>query len=249
MHARGESASAFDRGWYRSDGARTQNKNTFTGVNGQGFHTTYFAFDLTDVSTIITSAALRVRILNYHSLDTSEPYVVYDVTNSVNVVTNLAIPSPDAMRVFQDLQSGIAYASGNIHESNLLQTIDIPLSGGAVSDLNNAIGNRFALGFHLTDVEFVGGNANGISFFSNVGELLLEGPSISLVSIDSGPTVKWDSDSALAYRVEVSSNLVAGGWTPLSSSITGTGTRMSIADTNGLTPPHRFYQIKAWLRE
>ncbi|MDA0990209.1 MAG: hypothetical protein O3A51_05600 [Verrucomicrobia bacterium] len=109
-----ERVLAFDRGWVRSDGNRTQNTNTFTGINGQGRLNTYFAFDLREVSGVVTSAAIRVRLINYLSPDASEPYVMVDVTNAIHVVTNLSASSAEVDTVFSDLESGAVYAAGSM---------------------------------------------------------------------------------------------------------------------------------------
>jgi hypothetical protein len=138
--------TATDRGWYDNNGGhQANNKNTFTGFSPPAptLYNSFFVFDLSSVTRTITGAQLSLEVEHYYGVQMSETTSVWDVTTPAAQVSNgFGVP------IFQDLQSGTEYGNFIVTPTAVGQSVQFPLNGKAVADLNVARGRTFAIGLH-----------------------------------------------------------------------------------------------------
>lgn len=132
------------RGWWNNAGTHdSTNDNTLTGDIGN-IYNSYFIFDLSGITGTVIAVTLRLNLEMYTSPDATETCQVWDVTTPPATLeasgTNVAI--------FNDLQSGIQYATftESAGEVNVIKSI--PLNAQAVASVQAALGNQYAVGVH-----------------------------------------------------------------------------------------------------
>jgi autotransporter-associated beta strand protein len=137
-------------GWYNNLGNHTaNNQNYFVGDNGVNFYRNFFVFNLPVLSSQFVAAELLVNSYTNVSPAGFETYQLYDVTNSITVLTNNA---SDATNVYADLGSGAVYGGRNVYVSESGFIASIPLNGSFLgAALANSSG-RIALGGALTSL-------------------------------------------------------------------------------------------------
>ena len=156
---------ATERGWWDETGEHESvNDNTWTGFEGGTayMYNSYFIFDLSGITGDKTGARLRLELENYVSGDLSETCSVYDV--STDAATLEAVGTGQTS-IFNDLQSGNVYGTFEVESGDVGSIIEIPLSAGAISDINSSAGGTFAVGIHL-DTYSGGGIAHEAVRFS-----------------------------------------------------------------------------------
>jgi hypothetical protein len=152
---------AFDTGWYQEAGLHDPtNTNYFTGFfPGFGELRSFFAFDLSGIggASQVTSARFDVFSALVANTDPFETLIVSEVTTPVDEVV---AGGTDRVDIFEDLGTGTLYGSRDIQffEDNVL--LEIGLNDDAVSALNAALGQQFALGGALTTIDFTGPQQN-----------------------------------------------------------------------------------------
>ena len=146
---------AVHRGWWQDSGFhQAANRNTTTGqlvTSSRGgpilhaYHS-YFVFDVRR-ATMVTTAGLRLELVDYFSPDSSESVTVYDVS------TDAATLMADGMDVaiFNDLGTGNAYASFVVSAADVGTVVEIPLNAQAIADIN-AASNSFSVGLRVDDI-------------------------------------------------------------------------------------------------
>jgi autotransporter-associated beta strand protein len=137
-------------GWYNNLGNHTaNNQNYFVGDNGVNFYRNFFVFNLPVLSSQFVAAELLVNSYTNVSPAGFETYQLYDVTNSITVLTNNA---SGATNVYADLGSGAVYGGRNVYVSESGFIASIPLNGSFLgAALANSSG-RIALGGALTSL-------------------------------------------------------------------------------------------------
>ncbi|MEO1686734.1 MAG: hypothetical protein AAFU61_02395, partial [Pseudomonadota bacterium] len=154
---------SFDNGWYRTNGVAfhlASNTNTVTGGSSGAETRSFYAFDLSALTSPATSARMTFFAGNgtYGSNDPSETVRLVDVTTPTDVLTADAF-GPAAVPIFDDLGAGDIYgeatASGALGDP--MPEIGIDLSAAAIADINAAAGGTFAIAAVLLSVDGAGG--------------------------------------------------------------------------------------------
>jgi hypothetical protein len=153
---------AIDAGWYDSTGFHDPtNTNYVTGYCCEpADHRNFFVFDLAGVSRSIASAELRVLTPSggFASNAGSETYQLFDISTSV---ATLRAGGAGKTAIYNDLGSGVSYASRVVTPADDGQVLSLPLSAAAVANLNTSLGSLAALGGGLTTIS---GTADQVVF-------------------------------------------------------------------------------------
>ena len=140
-----------NRGWYNNLGNHTaSNPNYYVGDDGVNLNRDFFVFNLPVLSSSqLVDAELLVNSYTNLSPSGVETYQLYDVTNSITVLTNNASV---ATNVYADLGSGAVYGGRNVYVSESGLISSIPLNGSFVAAALANSGGRIALGGALTSL-------------------------------------------------------------------------------------------------
>jgi hypothetical protein len=144
--------NALDTGAYEANGNHTATlQNYVTGLTF-GEHRSFFVFDLTGVSSPITSATLNLWnpntnphpcCLGYRSPSATETFNLFDVSSPIGTLTGGGTGLTD---VFADLGTGSLFGSYVGSASDNGKVVSIVLNAAGLSALNNAIGSVIAFG-------------------------------------------------------------------------------------------------------
>ncbi len=138
--------NGIDRGAWSSTGDHTAlDKSTPTG-NASGNYRSFFIFDLSSLATTIGTAAVRLELTNYGSIDAVETIQAYDVSTDT---TTLAADGTGQAAIYDDLGSGDLYGDFDVTPTDQNTVLDIQLNSETVSDINAAAGGQFAIGLKL----------------------------------------------------------------------------------------------------
>ena len=165
---------AVHRGWWKETGYHdSANNNTFTGYHNSGlYYNSYFIFDVSALDTA-SSATLRLEIENYYGPDASESLTVYDVSTPA---AQLEASGTGRVDIFEDLQSGNAYATFTVTPDDVGNVLEIPLNAQGVADVT-AASDFFSVGLHVVTIISPSGN-EAVRFSrlseSRVHQLVLE---------------------------------------------------------------------------
>ena len=134
------------RGWHSSAGGHmSNNDNTMTGLYNATTYNSYFVFSLAGFAPgTIQSVTLELQLENYTG-DASETFSVWDVTTPASSVEN----TETSAAIFNDLQSGVRYATATATSAQLGSILSIPLSAQAIADVTAKLGQDFVVGVHL----------------------------------------------------------------------------------------------------
>jgi autotransporter-associated beta strand protein len=133
-----------DRGWYDSKGSHSaDNKNYIVGSDSGILYNDYFTFNLPALSSQLVDAQLLVNEYNVLSPSGIENFLLFDVTNSISVLTN---NQTTATNIYADLGSGKQYGGRNIFISEAGIFSSIPLNGSFVAAALTNSGGQIALG-------------------------------------------------------------------------------------------------------
>ena len=139
-----------NRGWYDNSGYHDAgNLNYFVGDDGTSLYRNFFVFNLPALSSQLVDAELLLNSYNNVSPYGVETYQLYDVTNSITVLTNNA---SGATSVYADLGSGAVYGGRNVYVSESGLMLGIPLDGSFLAAAQANSGGRIALGGALTSL-------------------------------------------------------------------------------------------------
>ena len=158
-----------DSGWYRSNGEHDPSNLNYAAGSYGYIYRNWFVFDLSGVTTSISSGVLRLYT-NYAI--GSGNYTLRDVSTDI---TTLQTGGTNLIDIYNDLGTGSDYGSINISSADDYSLIEIELSASALTDINSALGNLFAIGG-----EFVNPNLTNYLAFSDtnntdyVRQLVLE---------------------------------------------------------------------------
>lgn len=183
---------AVDIGHYSDDGSHDPSSQfIFTGFDDPDFYNNFFVFDLSSAAgQTVSSATLTITPPgSWFSSDLQETYEVFDFTGSISDL----VAGSGGVAAFNDLGSGVSYGSAIIDTSSSMfggsmPTVDIALSGAAISDLNALIAASlfdFAIGGSCVSCEAVAniqGLWTGTGGLTNV-ELSLDFAPVSEVPI------------------------------------------------------------------
>lgn len=148
-----------DSGWYEESGSHTpDNLNYLVGkcgapycIDGAAIFRNFFVFDLAPVPGTILTATLEVENheTGFESSQPSETWTIYEVSTPVNTL----VTSTSSEAIYADLGSGTVFGSAQVSAASNGELVTVPLNNDAVSALNAAIGNTFAVGGALTTLE------------------------------------------------------------------------------------------------
>ncbi|MCW4012717.1 MAG: PEP-CTERM sorting domain-containing protein, partial [Candidatus Bathyarchaeota archaeon] len=115
----------------------------------------------------------------YDSLDSSETYTLYDVLNTA--ISGLIGDSGTIMNtdIFNDLGTGDIYGSTVVTEADEGSYLNIVLGSDALLDVNNALGDYFAIGAAVTSLDHNGDSIQEV-IFVNTQEVPLGDTFLSL---------------------------------------------------------------------
>jgi hypothetical protein len=138
------------RGWYDSTGYHdAANANYGVGVSGGSFYRNFFAFNLPAISSQLADAELVLNSYSNASPYGVETYQLYDVTNSITVLTNSA---SGATNIYEDLGSGAVYGGRGVYVSESGLISGIPLNGNFLAAALANSSGPIALGGALTSL-------------------------------------------------------------------------------------------------
>ncbi len=160
--------NAIDSGWYSDTGYHEPtNLNYLVGqcalpqCSQPVVFRNFFVFDLSGITGQILTATLMIENPQYVSGDPSETWTTFDVTTPI---PTLVAGGTGLMSIYNDLGNGTIYGSTVVTLNTTL--VKVPLDADAISALNAAVGNQFAIGGALTTLdglvnrEWVFGNSN-----------------------------------------------------------------------------------------
>jgi len=140
-------------GWYEGDGVpngSSLGNNYIAGICGSsdacygdnGNYHDWFTFNI-PAGTVITDATLQLYnpVNGYISPNATATYTNWDVTTAVG-----DLGSVSGVGIFNDLGSGIMYASTVVSAADDDITVNIGLNGAALSAINADAGSQFAVG-------------------------------------------------------------------------------------------------------
>lgn len=141
-----------DRGWYSRAGEHTEsNQNTITGPGYRNDTNSWFLFDLSEVRPNVCSATLRLEMETWSAGSTTGESSIWDVsTDPTILVQTHDTDDPEGIAITIDLETGANYGNETVFQSDVGSVIEFTLSDQAVTDINAAAGNLFAVGTHLT---------------------------------------------------------------------------------------------------
>lgn len=155
------SVNSYDNGWYKSNGSHvTSNTNIISGQSGWNSYRNFFAFDLSGVTGRVVSATLSIAGGNgkFSNMSNLAKFAVYDVSTKTSSLTS----GTGGTAAFADLGSGSLYGSTAVATpgwTGTMPTVSVALAN-AIGDINNALGNQFALG-GTTSGGYLWGYSNG----------------------------------------------------------------------------------------
>ncbi|MCV2362820.1 PEP-CTERM sorting domain-containing protein [Paucibacter sp. DJ1R-11] len=157
--------NASNLGWFTEAGLhQSANNNTLTGQL-QSEYRSFYRWSLPSFSGQLLSARLEMALP--YSLGVSQGLqtgVMYDVDNGNLAYLGLENGGGRGTSIFADLGSGLNYGSFSISEANNFSTFVIELNANALSSLEAAKGNSFALGMRNTTA----GLSNNYFLFSSM---------------------------------------------------------------------------------
>jgi hypothetical protein len=135
------------RGWHASSGPHTSdNDNTLTGENGAAFYNSYFVFPLTGfTASSIQQLTLQLQLEMYSTADAQETFSVWDVTTPAATVE----ASGTNINIYNDLGSGVQYATGTAAAAQINTLLTIPLNAMAALHASQKLGQDFVVGLHV----------------------------------------------------------------------------------------------------
>jgi autotransporter-associated beta strand protein len=137
-------------GWYQNTGANNAGAlNYFAGDLGGPLYRDFFVFNLPPLASEPVDAQLLVNAAQIVSPTGEENYTLYDVTNSITLLTNILTTSTN---VYSDLGSGVAYGGREVYASENELVLDLPLDGAFITAASAASPGRIALGGALTSL-------------------------------------------------------------------------------------------------
>lgn len=144
-----------DRGWYDRSGQHTaSNQNTITGPGYNNDTNSWFLFDLSTIQPGVCSATLRLEMEIWSAGSTTGESSIWDVSTAPAILVQTHNSGdPEGMAITIDLETGVNYANKTVFQTDVGSVLEFPLSAQAVSDINAAAGNMFAVGTHLTAVD------------------------------------------------------------------------------------------------
>jgi autotransporter-associated beta strand protein len=181
-----------DRGWYESTGSHTEGEpNYFVGNFSGALYNDYFVFNLPVLSSQLVDAQLVVNDYTVASPSGVENYLLYDVTNSINALTN---SQSTATNIYTDLGTGVLYGGRNIFGSENGLFSSIPLDGKFVAAALANSGGQIALGGSLPTVsvsstnEYIFGGSLGLATDAQLWLGFLNSPVSHPGFVDGTPT-------------------------------------------------------------
>jgi autotransporter-associated beta strand protein len=137
-------------GWYDNTGYHNGgNQNYFVGDHSGYLYRNFFVFNLPALSSQLAEAELLVNSYSNFSPYGVETYQLYDVTNSITVLTN---DGSGAISTYADLGSGTVYGGRKVYVSEIGSILGIPLNGCFLGAAQTSSGGRIALGGALTSL-------------------------------------------------------------------------------------------------
>lgn len=146
-----------DRGTIQDNGTHFYSSVNYAAgsdMTGRVFRS-FYLFDLSALSgNIVTGATLKILLPSdgYTSPDSSEHYTLYDVLPGSLPILEGDVGSIVNTSIFDDLGSGNIYAGTEVLESAAGSFIELSLDAQALSDMNSAIGSKFAIGGAVTSL-------------------------------------------------------------------------------------------------
>ena len=191
LPAAAQTFDATTRGSYSHAGAHNgASLNAYAGQGaGTDRHRAYMVFDLTALSRPIESGVLRLEYDSIVGPDAAEVFSVYDVTSNLD---DLMLTQTNRADIYADLGTGVYYGVSAAFASGAGTILEIPLEPDAITDINNAAGQRFAVGVFVETVRLPVGS-EGVRFALNgeprVHQLVLTEAAVLPSSLSLDPSV------------------------------------------------------------
>lgn len=142
-----EIISAFDRGWYDSNGFHDPTNQNYVatnfGISALGPDRNFFVFNLDGFSTSETITSASLRLFNPIQNTFFGTYTVYDVSTSIPSLTGGGF---GLVATYDDLGTGTSYATQAITSADAGTFVTVNLNAAGLSALNAARGGTFATG-------------------------------------------------------------------------------------------------------
>ena len=146
------SAGRDNQGWW---GRTNLNGNSTNDnyISREGFYRSYFSFDLSSISGVITSAVLEVR---RYDTDSGATLTLFDVSTDAASLAQRGVLNS---AIYEDLGTGASYGSFAAGQGSTFDLMSFGLNNQGITDINNAIGGYFS----------IGASASGGTFFGSSG--------------------------------------------------------------------------------
>ena len=242
-----------DSGWYNNLGNHSASQpNYFVGDDGTDLYRNFFVFNLPALSSQFADAELLLNSYTGLSPTGFETYQLYDVTNSITVLTNNA---SGATSIYADLGSGVAYGGRNVYVSESGLIASIPLNGRFVAAAQANSGGRIALGGALTSlnpvptVEYLFGFSSGLPTDAQLWLGFLLAPSSHPSFTGGTPTYLGNNQFQLTVSGttgttnEIQGSFDFQNWDFIRD-VVMTGSTTSFVYTNNTVVPYRFFRAE-----
>jgi hypothetical protein len=195
--------NATDTGSYQNNGDHTATAQNYVTGMSFGERRSFFVFDLTSVSSPITSATLNLWNPNtnphpccqgYRSPSATETFNLFDVSTSVSTLTG---GGTGLTTVFDDLGAGSIFGSYFASTADNGKVISIGLNAAGLAALNSALGTVIAFGgalgtlsgpadqflFGFTTTDFAGGDVRRLDLTTTDVPQVPEPASLTLLAL------------------------------------------------------------------
>jgi Bacterial pre-peptidase C-terminal domain/Bacterial Ig-like domain len=144
--------NAISQGQWDSTGSHSATNESYeVGQIPPTQYRNYFVFDLSNIGSPITTAALNLTDVTggYNSPLSSDTYGLFDVSTPISA---LVASGAGQTGIFNDLGSGTGYGSQTITTASDGTVISTSLSAAGITGLNSGRGGLFAIGGALTSI-------------------------------------------------------------------------------------------------
>ena len=242
-----------NRGWYNNLGNHiASNPDYLVGDDSVNLYRNFFVFNLPVLSGQLAAAELLVNSYTDVSPTGFETYQLYDVTNSITVLTNNASV---ATNVYADLGSGVVYGGRNIYVSESGLISSIPLYGSFLGAALANSGGRIALGGALISLnpapttEYLFGGSVGPATDAQLWLGFLTTPSSHPSFVGGTPTYLGNNQFQLTVSGTIgTTNEIQGSFDfqnwDFIRDLVMTNSTTSFYYTNNTVVPYRFFRAE-----
>ena len=169
------------QGWFRSNGSHIDtNTNYIVGqyvVSGAplGLINDFFAFDIPPIASIMSASLVVYNPSSgYASGNPSETVVLHDVSTPISTLAAYSpSESPTGRAVYNDLGSGVVFASQTVSAADNNSNVAFSLNDAAIASLIASLGQPWAIGGTISPITLPAAQNETVFTYSTGGPVQL----------------------------------------------------------------------------